>query len=451
MKLLPSILLATTNPTMLEECRNAIKPMNWPLKEVDNAHDALCALEKSDPEIDVLLLDIELSDTGGITLASEVTRQFSAVKRIMIAQDPSKDDLLHAINKGHVQNLFTLPLKRIQLHEAILHAYKTKQWDDERTAQETTLHSKYKDLRTQATNLKSKAKQIQSKNIDLNQDLANRTEELHQTSLFIDAAQLDLTHAYKQAVEVLSGLLELHSRKQGRGKKIAELATIVAHELSLPSFDIQQIGYAAQLIEASKVVLKDSLSAKSPDEMNNQELKIFHQYPIIAQSALIPLEHLYEAGKLIRSIEENIDGSGFPDHLKGLSIPLGSRILRIIRDYMALISGDREEVELDQAQAIATLRLKANHLYDHELLDLLESLLKKRSKETTSIAIQAAGLKAGMIIAHDFFTKHHILLLAKGTEINEEIIEKVISYQQDSGEVLILPIAETSLEENRQP
>ena len=447
MKLFPNILLATANEAMREECRNAIVPMNWPLTEVSNAHDAICELENEESDIDVLLLDLILPDLDGIKLASEVTRKFSAVKRIMIAQAPSNDDLLRAINKGHVQNLFTLPLKRIQLHEAILHAYKTKQWDDERKAQETTLHTKYQDLQVRTKNLKSKAKEIQSRNRGLNQDLENRTEELHQTSLFIDAAQLDLTHAYTQSVEVLSGLLELHSRKQGRGKKIAELATVVAHELSLPPYDIQQISYAAQLVEASKVILKDSFSAKALDDMNGQELKIFHQYPIIAQSALMPLEHLNGAAKLLRNIEENMDGSGFPDRLKGIAIPLGSRILRIIRDYMALICGDRENVELDQAQAIATLRLSANHMYDLELLDLLESLLKMRSEKVIPIAIQTAGLQTGMIVAHDFFTKHHILLLAKGTVINEEMIEKIISYQQDSGEILILPIAEDSLQE----
>lgn len=446
MGLLPNILLVTANEDMREECQNAITPMHWPLTIKDNGHDALCLLESPDHQIDVLILDLVLPDMSGVSLASEVTKKFSAIKRIMLAQNPSREALLHAINKGHVQNLFTLPVKRIHLHEAILHAYKTKQWDDQRKEQEDTLKDKYKSLKVRSKDLKSKAEKIQSRNKNLSKDLHDRTQELAQTSMFIDAAHIDLAQAYNQAVHVLSGLLEIHSRKQGRGQKIAELAVAMAHELELPAFEIQQIGYAALLTEASKVVLNDKLMSKTIKELNKQERQLYEKYPVIAQSALSPLEHLKEAAAYLRALEENPDGTGFPDHLKGNSIPFPSRILRVIRDYIALVSGDFEEVELDQAQALATLRLTAHKHYDADLIDLLEDLLQKRAKETVPIAIQTSGLKAGMMIAHDFFTHHHVLLLAKGTCISEELIEKLVSYQQDSGEILILPIDKESIE-----
>lgn len=444
MKLLPNLLLVTANEDIRSECRNAIEPMHWPLTETDSAHEALCILE-AETEIDVLLLDLELPDADGITLASEVTKKFGTIKRIMIAQDPSKDELLRAINKGHVQNLFTLPVKRIHLHEAILHAYKTKQRDDERKSFETQLQDKYQSLKYRSKDLKSKAKKIQDRNKDLSQDLKNRTQELAQTSLFIDAAQMDLAHAYNQSVQVLSSLLEIHSQKQGRGKRIAELATVLAHELDLTAFETQQVGYAALLTEACKVVLTDRLTSKPLQEMNKQERMIYEKYPVIAQSALMPLEHLQGAAEYLRSVDENLDGTGFPDQLKGGAIPMASRIIRVVRDYIALISGDYEGVELDQAQALANLRLHANKVYDSELLDILDRLLQIRAKPTIPVAIQINGLKEGMVIAHDFFTKHHVLLLAKGTIISEPLIDKIVSYQQDSGEILILPIDKDSV------
>ncbi|MAY41847.1 MULTISPECIES: HD domain-containing phosphohydrolase [unclassified Neptuniibacter] len=446
MKLLPNILLVTANSFMLEECRRSILPMKWPLVEANNAHDALCELEKEHSPIDLLLVDLELPDTDGIALASEVTRKFSSIKRIMLAQNPNTKDLIRAINKGHVQNFFTLPLKRIQLHEAILHAFKTKQWDDERKQKENSLHSKYKDLRTRAKDLKSKAKVIQHQNRGLNTDLENRTEELHQTSLFIDAAQLDLTHAYAQTIEVFSGLLELHNSKRGRGKKISELAVVLAHELKLPPYEIQQISYAAQLVEASKVVLKDELVCKNSDEMNKQELNIFHKYPIIAESALDPLKHIHGAVQLLRGIEENVDGSGFPDHLEKHSIKLGSRMLRIIRDYMALLNGDKDGIKLDPAYALEALHSKEEILYDAELLEKIEQLLHQRLNKEASTGIDSTELQKEMIIAEDFFTYDYNLLLTQGTIIDDQIITKIMSYQQESGETLTLPIANSSLQ-----
>ena len=51
-----------------------------------------------------------------------------------------------------------------------------------------------------------------------------------------------------------------------------------------------------------------------------------------------------------------------------------------------------------------------------------------------------------MIIAEDFFTHDYNLLLTQGTIIDDLIITKIISYQQESGETLTLPIANSSLQ-----
>lgn len=392
MKLLPNLLLVTANEVILEECRDAVTPMHWPLTEVESSHDALCILENPDNKIDVLLIDLILPEGDGISLASEVTRKFSSIKRIMLAEEPNKSDLLRAINKGHVQNLFTLPIQRIQLHEAILHAYKTKQWDDKRKSQEEKLQNRYTTLKVKSKDLKTKAQQIQNQNRGLHKDLINRVQELEQTSLFFDAAKQDLTQAYSQSVDVFTALLELHCRKQGRGKEIVELATAMAHEYQLPPYDIQQITYAAQLTEACKVVLKDQLTYKPLASLSATEQKVYQTYPLIAQSVLTSLEQFRGAAAYLRNIEENIDGTGFPDHLQGQAIPICSQILRLVRDYLAMVHGDQNAEVMTSRDALKALYKETDHAYNKELFERFNNLIIQREQDLANTRSQTPNV-----------------------------------------------------------
>jgi len=71
---------------------------------------------------------------------------------------------------------------------------------------------------------------------------------------------------------------------------------------------------------------------------------------------------------------ENMDGSGYPESLKGDQIPLVARILRIADSYTALITKRAYHRRLSPKQAVQDLRRKSR-IYDQGLVDILQGLV----------------------------------------------------------------------------
>ena len=57
---------------------------------------------------------------------------------------------------------------------------------------------------------------------------------------------------------------------------------------------------------------------------------------VSTQHADMPIEKLRDCALLIRHHHEHYDGTGYPDHLAGMAIPTGARILAVVNDYDAL-------------------------------------------------------------------------------------------------------------------
>jgi putative two-component system response regulator len=70
------------------------------------------------------------------------------------------------------------------------------------------------------------------------------------------------------------------------------------------------------------------------------------------------------ARSIARSHHENWDGSGYPDGLKGSSIPLEARIVRVADVYDALTSTRPYKIAWEQDAAAATIEKEQQRLFD---------------------------------------------------------------------------------------
>jgi HD-GYP domain-containing protein (c-di-GMP phosphodiesterase class II) len=124
----------------------------------------------------------------------------------------------------------------------------------------------------------------------------------------------------------------------GHGKMVAIFAYAIAENLGLAEkekTDILHAGYVADI--GKEIVPHHLLNRQGP--LNSREMDIIKAHPIEGTIAVRNMG--YENENMLRYIRhshENYDGSGYPDGLKGLEIPLGSRIIAVADAYDALIS-----------------------------------------------------------------------------------------------------------------
>jgi HD-GYP domain-containing protein (c-di-GMP phosphodiesterase class II) len=96
-------------------------------------------------------------------------------------------------------------------------------------------------------------------------------------------------------------------------------------------------------------------------------------HPVLGERILAMFNVPGEVLAAVRHHEERFDGSGYPDHLVGYDIPLEARILALAGDYVVHVDHELVNGPGYHRRAMAQLQ-KADHLYDPQLLFLLEQL-----------------------------------------------------------------------------
>lgn len=116
---------------------------------------------------------------------------------------------------------------------------------------------------------------------------------------------------------------------------------------NLDNLFVENIYFASSLHDIGKVAIPDDILLK-PGKLTTQEFEIMKTHTIIGSTTLqTMLEHYPENGLLRMAVDislnhhEKWDGSGYPQNLKGESIPLSARIMALADVYDALTSARR--------------------------------------------------------------------------------------------------------------
>jgi putative two-component system response regulator len=87
--------------------------------------------------------------------------------------------------------------------------------------------------------------------------------------------------------------------------------------------------------DIGKVAVPDAILLK-PARLTPEEMRIMQEHTIVGERICAPLKSLRLVLPIIRHHHEKLDGSGYPDGLKGDEIPLTARVMQIVDVYDAL-------------------------------------------------------------------------------------------------------------------
>jgi len=100
------------------------------------------------------------------------------------------------------------------------------------------------------------------------------------------------------------------------------------------------------------------------------------QHPLVGERICAPLKSFRHVLPVIRSHHEKLDGSGYPDGLKGEEIPLTAQIMQTVDIYDALTTARPYRKALSPKEAFAVIRSEVKKgWWSAELVDLLEGLV----------------------------------------------------------------------------
>jgi putative two-component system response regulator len=121
--------------------------------------------------------------------------------------------------------------------------------------------------------------------------------------------------------------------------RVAHYCRIMAWRRDLPEWETERLFLAAPMHDVGKIGIPDRILLK-PGRLDPDELKIMRDHTVIGERILggSKSELLQYAAVIARSHHERIDGTGYPDGLKGEAIPLSCRIVAVADVFDAMTS-----------------------------------------------------------------------------------------------------------------
>jgi putative two-component system response regulator len=123
--------------------------------------------------------------------------------------------------------------------------------------------------------------------------------------------------------------------------------------------DLQELRIACWLHDVGKFAVPESILLK-PGPLDEVETEIMREHPIIGEKICAPLKSLRSILPVIRHHHEKMDGSGYPDGLRGDAIPLKARILQVADIYDALTTDRPYRGALPHDEAMETLFIESD-------------------------------------------------------------------------------------------
>jgi putative two-component system response regulator len=191
----------------------------------------------------------------------------------------------------------------------------------------------------------------------------------------------EYTNELENAEAVLFSLaLSIESKDpytKGHCDRLSEFSVALGRRLGLPHEQSIALRRAGVVHDIGKIAVPEHILAKA-GPLTADEWAIMKQHPIVGERICAPLRSFGLVLPIIRHHHEKLDGSGYPDGLKGNQIPLTARILQITDIYDALVTDRPYREALSHEIAIETMRAEAElGWWDSCLIDELEALISQ--------------------------------------------------------------------------
>jgi diguanylate cyclase (GGDEF)-like protein len=176
--------------------------------------------------------------------------------------------------------------------------------------------------------------------------------------------------AHSQTQSVLMQLLTereptLHSHVQDVGV----LAVEIGRRFELDSEQLDELRRAAELHDIGKLAIPEEILHK-PGPLDDSEWHFMRQHTVIGERILGVAPALRMVARLIRSSHERWDGTGYPDGLARVAIPLGARIISACDAYDAMISRRAYQATRTPDEAVAELRHHSGTQFDPQVVEM---------------------------------------------------------------------------------
>ena len=226
----------------------------------------------------------------------------------------------------------------------------------------------------------------------------------------------------KGSISVMRDVLSMVDPESfGRAKRIEKMVQEIGREVNYDP--IWELEVAAILCQLGRVVLPEEVRTAShqPSRLLPADRKLLETIPEVSASLIEHIPEFERIGEIVAWQDKRFDGTGVPNiPISGEEIPLGSRIIRLVRDVI-----DFEDGGLTRRAAVNYCSELPGH-HDPALLDVATSLYA--TLETLETLVSFRELQPGAVTRSAIHDKNGRRLVAAGMEITAPLLASLESF-----------------------
>ena len=217
------------------------------------------------------------------------------------------------------------------------------------------------------------------------------TVELSQEIDERQRAQEALSRALENTIEAVASTIEMRDPyTAGHQRRVAEIAVAIGRELGLSEERLKGLHVAGSIHDIGKIAIPAELLTR-PGRILPVEMEIIRCHSRDACDILKGVEFPWPVADMVRHHHERMDGSGYPDGLKGDEIILEARILAVA-DVVEAIASDRPyRPALGLDAALTEIQVYRGSLFDADVVDACRKLAAEGRLPATGLGVGGAS------------------------------------------------------------
>jgi HD-GYP domain-containing protein (c-di-GMP phosphodiesterase class II) len=158
---------------------------------------------------------------------------------------------------------------------------------------------------------------------------------------------------------------------RGHSERVAYYSACVAKHLKMSDEEVENVHLSGIIHDVGKIGIEDKILRKAA-ALTDEEYEIMKQHPTkgLHILAAVPLLKKRAGDGLMH--HENVDGSGYPDGLKGEEIPFLGRIVSVADAFDAMTTDRPYSKAMTYEAAVARLKFLAGKKFDPSCVDAFE-------------------------------------------------------------------------------
>lgn len=411
----PVVMFVDDEPSVLKAMQRFARDFDWQVLVAHSGSEAIELMKNT--AVDVVVSDMRMPGMSGDVFLRKVKDQSPETLRVLLTGHADLKSLKSAINNAGVYSYLNKPWDDHMLADVINGAIQLQASERERMRLEALTRKQNRQLGRLA--------------LSLDKTVKERTIEIEQALTLLTLTHEQSKASFTNALAVVTHLLDWsEGRANNHCRFVAEWSAKVAKALHYSKEDCELAQTAGLLHDIGLMALPENVRRKPVFDLNADELDSYQQHPMFGEIALSSAPNLEALAKVVKQHHEYLDGTGFPDGLRSSAIHPVTKIITVVADYHDLFHGMLIKHCLGGSDAKRYLQKHRQSIYCDKVVDAFLALLgNSYQQQVYRFKASLGQLKPGMRLEEDLYAKNKLLLLTRGSEITQGIIDRLAGYE----------------------